>query len=89
MGAPGSRPGRSEREKALRRARQTPPPHRYLPYLTAAIDLGISAKRLLDYTTAGTIHKVVYLRRVYVDPADVARIAERRARGDRSVKPEA
>lgn len=78
---------RSRYDKARRRARQTPPPYRYLPLLTAAIDLEISPKRVLDYVDAGMIRAARYLCRVYVDPADVAAVQARRAMGDRSTGP--
>lgn len=39
----------------------------------------------LRYARVGALRRVVYLRRVYVDPADVAAVKARRENGDRSL----
>lgn len=68
-----------------RRRKQVPPPHRYWPIERAEVELEVSHDVALRYARVGALRRVVYLRRVYVDPADVAAVKARRENGDRSL----
>jgi hypothetical protein len=73
-------------DKARRTRGKTPPPYHYVPIRQAAIDLELSESHTRVLARIGMMRRVSYGKRIYVDPADVRKLVERRNRGDRRMK---